>query len=40
MKCGPILDPVDESEEDELEQKLETKVKEIDDELGVVGSML
>jgi len=40
VKCGPILDPVCESEEDKLEQDMETEVKEIDDELGIVGSML
>ena len=40
VKCGPILDPVDELEEDKLERGAETKVKEIDDELGIMGSML
>jgi len=39
VKCGPILDPMDESEEDESEKGTETQVKEVDDELGIVGSM-
>jgi len=44
VKCGPILDPIDELRPNEVEKRTETKVKEVNEGIkvnkGIIGSML